>query len=181
MWFKKKSMTKQEYVDFLLDIRSEIETLAIESFQQVFEVNDVDGKFKYEIMIFTLWIVTLCTPPKNDDIKDLMHRDFSWKYWGTTQNDLLFKNIDARYKNYYAAYSLWQQNPQSGHVLGTVIVEIVKNKNPSFSLSEKIPVVSDTAALEAFSLFNFLLETCLKTIHKLSKKYNVAELTDSDD
>lgn len=124
----KKNITKDQFVDFFLEIRSRIEKEVIKFFKDDLEYKGDEKKLQYEAMIFALWLTTLGTPPNNKEIKDMLHSAFFLKYWGVENNEPLLKQIDKRYKNYYAAFNMWQRNPQSGHMIGSVMIEIMTLK-----------------------------------------------------
>ena len=169
----KKKISQEEFVKLLLKIRSEIEASAIKAFNENFEYNGDKEKLKYEAMIFSLWIVTLSTPPDKPEIKDMLHGSFSEMYWGAKENKPLFEQIDKRYRNYYEAFNMWQRNPESGHMIGTVMIEIIKNQNPDFSLSKEIPSSDATEVLKAFALFGELFKFSLKMVGEIMKKYKI--------
>lgn len=169
----KKKISQKEFVDLLLETRSKIEKLAIKFFSEDFNYSGDEKKLRYEIMIFSLWLITISTPCNNYEIKDILHKTFSWRYWGVKKNEPLFKQINRRYKNYHEAFNIWQKNPQSGHIIGAVIVETIKNQNPNFSLNKKIPQVSDLEALKATIIFGELFKTTLKIVGEIKKKYKI--------
>ena len=169
----KKKISQEEFVDLLLEVRSEIEKLAIKALNEDFNYSGDKKKLQYEVMIFSLWLITLSALSKNQEIKDMLHSTFSWRYWGVEENEPLFKQIDKRYKNYYEAFNMWQKNSQSGYMIGTVIVETIKNQNPDFSLSEKIPTVGGIEALKATIIFGELFKVTLKMIGEIKKEYKI--------
>lgn len=172
MWFRKK-ISQEDYVNILLESRVMLQEEATKIVAEDFNGTVDEKKLQYELMIFTLWIITLSMPPDSDEVKDLLHRTFSYQYWGVENNDPLFRQIDRRYKNYYAAFNEYQKSPQSGHLLGGVIVETLKNQNSTFSLSEELPSVGDIESLQYFMLFSSLFKQSLKIAKGLKKKYSV--------
>lgn len=172
----KKKISQEEFVNLLLKIRYEIEQSIIKSFNENFGYSGEEKKLMFESRIFSLWIITIALPPTSNELKDSLH-DKLCKYLELDNEikQFFFKEIDKRYKNYFTAFDMWQKNPQSGHMIGTVMIETIKNQNPNFYLKEKIPIVGDTEALEAFMLFSKLFELTLKMIGETKKKYKVRD------
>lgn len=173
----KKKISQNEFADILLEIRYEIEQLCIKAFNENFDYKNEKNKLIYEARIFSLWIVTITLPPSSNQLKDILH-DKLCDYLKLEDKikEFFFLEIDKRYKNYFAAFKMWQNNPQSGHMIGTVIVETIKNQNPDFSLDEIIPVVDGDEALDAFMLFSKLFEITIEMIGEIKQKYKINNL-----
>ena len=86
------------------------------------------------------------------------------------------ETIDQRYHNYFEAFRMWQQNPQSGHIIGSVMFEYIHNQFELFSLREEIPEVGDIEAMNTFSLFAILFQKNLEFIESLRKKFKIKSL-----
>lgn len=172
----KKKLTLEQFVDSLLLIRMRVEEEVIQSFEEDFEYQGEAQKLKYEARLFALWLITLCTPPKTE-IKDQLHHAF-YEYLGIDDStkEFLSEELDKRYKNYYAAFEMWQKNPGSGHMIGSVMLEIIKNQNSDFSLKDHLPLVGAFEALQATTLFGSLFKASLDSIGNLKKEYKVNHL-----
>ena len=58
-----------------------------------------------------------------------------------------------------------------GRMIGTVMIEIIKNQNPDFDLKKEIPAVGATEAFEAFKFFSLAFGNSLHFIKKLKKDF----------
>lgn len=172
----RKKISQEKFIDLLLEVKYKIEQLFIKAFKKdlFFDYNGTEKELIFEARILSLWIVTLSIPPTDDNLKDMLH-DKLCKYLGTDDKtkQYFFEEIDKRYKNYYKAFDMWQKNPQRGDMVGTVIIETIKNQNPDFSLSKKMPLVGDIEALMAFELFGKLFQLSLKMVGEIKKKYKI--------
>ncbi|MEE9215327.1 MAG: hypothetical protein V3U54_11145 [Thermodesulfobacteriota bacterium] len=172
----KKKISLDEYVDILLKAQLELEKYMLQEFHNTFEYQGEDERLKFEVRILSLWLITLFHP--SEKLRDKIH-DTYCESIGISQEtkDMFYKDIEQRYKNYFTAYSMWQKNPQSGHIIGTAIVETIKNQNPYFSLEKgPIPITGDTDAFNGFLFFELFFNVIVKQIVKLKKKVIVKGL-----
>ena len=165
-----------DYIDHLLVAREVIEKVASEEFINKLGCDETTKRFKMELVYFSLWLVTISTPPDNKKIKDRLHDAFTRKVYGVGISSAgpILEQIEKRYENYYAALNAWQKNPQSGHIVGAVITEIIKNQNAEFSVHNSLPAVSDIDALNAFEIFTTLFKHTLKIVAEINKKHNIS-------
>jgi len=172
----KKRVSIENYIDLLLEVRLAVEDRLLVEFSQAFDYEGEPKKLKYEARILSLWL--LCLGHTSKDLLDRIHDTFC-EYLGASQEmrDVFYQDVDQRYSNYFAAFSVWQTNPQSGLVLGSAIVETVKNQNPHFSLEEgSIPIVGATEAFIGFMLFESSFTFLLKSIEEINEKHTVVGL-----
>ena len=87
----------------------------------------------------------------------------------------MFAAIGIRYQNYFEAFNMWRENPQNGHMIGTAMIETIKNNNPNFSFDQGIPLVGDLEVMQAFILFMSVFTLHLKSMEKLNKKYKIVD------
>jgi len=172
--FKKKSPTK-EFIDYLLlDTRDYTVKQTIDFFKNR---RGYQGEDKYLVMeanIFSLWLLTISLPPDNNELRDLLHDTYCKHVKLTSQEKKLFyEELNKRYKIYFEAFNMRQENHQSGNILGSVIIEIIKNKNSNFSLKEYLPLVGLIEVTEAFILFSELFKLNLKIVGEIKKKFRL--------
>ena len=171
-----KKFTVQEFVDLLLEMRSRIEKNGTEIFKRSedFGFNGDEEVLEEEMRFFSLWIITLASPP-NRKIKDMLHDKFQKKYY-KNKRESLFKSIDKRYQNYYKAFNLSQENPSNSHIIGSVMVEIILNQNSNFSLDNEVPTVSDLKSNKAFNFFHSSFKSIMEEIKRIRKDYEIDHL-----
>ena len=109
----------------------------------------------------------------HDAVGDRLDAQGGFLYSGR-QN--LLEKIDERYQSYFEAFRMWRQNPESGHMIGSVMVEIIHKRTRGFSLKDEFPQVGDIEAMNAFILFSSLFQSNLEFIVKLKKKYKIGSL-----
>ena len=171
--FKKKLSTK-EFIDYLLlDTRAYTVKQTIDFFKNRLGYKGEDRYLELEANIFSLWLLTISLPPQNNELRDLLHDTYCKQVQLDPQEKKLFyEEVDKRYKIYFEAFNIWQKNPQSGHIMGGVLIEIIKNKTSNFSLKEYLPLVGANEALEAFILFGELFKLNLKIVGRIKNKGN---------
>ncbi len=194
MFFKKK-IAKDVYVEILLGLMEKFSKVMSNDFNNEFpfqfdtpvgtpatvkEVNTVLSRAK-EKQIFSLWILTISLPPGDNELRDILHDAFletgaGQSILGDNQDeDEMFAAIGIRYQNYFEAFNMWQKNPQNGHMIGTAMIETIKNNNPNFSFDQGIPLVGDLEAMQAFSLFMTVFTLHLKSMEKLDKGFKIVD------
>ena len=142
MAFFKKKVTVNEFAELLLSVREKIERNIVHDIQNEFDYTEDKTDLEFEASIFSLWIMTVALP-QSERLRDLLHEKFCEEL-GLDRDDktTFYSEINKRYSNYYAAFNIWQENHKSGDMMGTVIVEIIKNQNPDFSVERgPIPLI----------------------------------------
>jgi len=131
-----------------------------------------DRKFlNLDIAILSLWIITLTIP---DKYRSLLHEAFCEDLQLIPDAKMIFyEELNKRYKNYFDAFSMWQKNHRNGHTLGGVIIEIIKNQNPNFSIKNSLPIVGVTEAFNAFVIFMSSYTATLELIKELKKTFEI--------
>ncbi|MCX6724338.1 MAG: hypothetical protein NT155_04210 [Candidatus Staskawiczbacteria bacterium] len=164
-----QDIQERKLINALLSLVNENTEEVIKYFKEHLECNG--PQLKDEASIFSLWLLTVCFPNFNKVFLDKLHDSFCKELkLNPGQIKLFYVEIDRRYKNYTKAYDMWMDNPKNG-VLGNVMIEIIKNKNPNFSIEKEVPIVGFTYSYGAFSLFCKLFMINLKIIDDFKKEY----------
>ena len=171
----RKKISKDEFIELMLELRYEIEKSSTLYFKEELDCHENEKRLKFEIMIFSLWIVTTLMPSGKAEMKDLLHDKFSEKHWGQIAKSL-FEEIDKRYTQYYKAFEMWQQNPQNGHMIGSVMIEMIKKHNTDFSLYDRFPLSDGNDCLKAFILWGKLVEHSSSVIEEIKRRYNLKDI-----
>jgi len=113
-------------------------------------------------------------PPQDKELRDLLHDTFcEYLKCDSDVKKYFYEEVDKRYRIYFEAFNMWTKNPSSGHMMGSVMIEIIKNQNSDFSLKKYLPLVGATEALKAFMLFSTLFKMSLESIGKIKKKFKI--------
>ncbi len=162
----KNNLSAKEFIDYLLlDARDYTIKQTMAFFKNRLGYQGKDKDLELEATIFSLWLLTISLPPQNNELRDLLHDTYcEHARLDSPKKRLFYEAVDKRYKIYYEAFDIWQNNPQQGEILGAVIIEIIKNKNPNFSLKEYLPSVDAIEAFEAVRLITELFERNFKTV-----------------
>ena len=171
----KKKLSPVEFIDYLLlDARDHTRKQIIDFFKNRLGYQGQDKYLEFEATIFSLWLLTISLPPQNNELRDLLHDAYcKHAQLDSQEKKLFYEEVDKRYKIYFEAFDMWQNNPQRGDVLGGVIIEIIKNKNPNFSLKEYLPIVGINEALETHILFGELFKLNLNIVGEIKKKFRL--------
>ena len=170
----KKKLSPVEFIDYLLlDTRDYNKKRTIDFFKNRLDYQGEDKYLEFEANIFSLWLLTISLPPQNNELRDLLHDTYcKHAQLDSQEKKLFYEEVDKRYKIYFEAFNMWQKNPKGGY-MGTVIIKVIKNKNPNFSWKESIPVVDAMEALEAHILFGELFKLNLKIVGEIKKKFRL--------
>ena len=183
MFLFKKTMSEDRFLEILLKGQLKIEGIVKDEFKKNYDSPTDMFRFHLEVTIFSLWLMTISLNSPNSKFLDRL-RDavcdrlddqisFASCYPGRRN---LPETIDQRYQNYFEAFRMWQQNPQSGHIIGSVMFEYIHNQFGLFSLREEIPEVGDIEAMNTFNLFAILFKKNLEFIESLRKKFKIKSL-----
>lgn len=132
---------------------------------------------KYEIAIFSLWVVSLSIP--SDKIKDRLHKKYCNSFdLSVEEIDVLYNDIDKRYSSFYYGYNMWASNPQNGQTLGNILIEIIINQNAELSLENTLPPINNYSLmnLNIFSFFAESLKQSLDLINKLKNDFKIPDI-----
>lgn len=177
----RKKISQEEFIEILLLRRKNIGDNFLKIFLNKKNINlDIKNlgfgytgnkkRLNFETIILSLWIITLSMP--SDKLRDLLHESFC-KQTDLTgkQKQEFFKEIDKRYKNYFAAFNTWQKNHQNGSALGSVIFETIINQNPNFPFDKKIALVGDVESLIMFTIVINAFKATMEMIKEIKGKY----------
>ena len=190
MFFKKK-ITQDLYIEILDRMCEKIGSIVAEEFQNEIEKSNntpnvtekinIAKERNAEIQFFSLWIITVSLPPENNALRIALYESFVDRPNGPNifeyceERDDKFVEIDWRNQNYYHAFNIWRENPQSGHMIGTAMIEMIKNLNSDFLFDEGIPLVSDIEATKAFILFSKVFTLTLQSMEQLNGEVRIVE------
>ena len=174
MFWSKKKISGKDYVEMLLIAREEGARRLSGVFTKEFNYSGDSKLLEHEVIVFSLWLLILALPPSKYKFRDQIHDEFS-KSLSNPEKKALYEEIDKRYRNYFEAYEVWQENPKQGGLLGAVIVEIIINQNSDFSLKEYLPKVGAMEAMKAFSIFAEYWEKNIQMIGYLEKKFAITD------
>ncbi|GBE05983.1 hypothetical protein BMS3Abin10_01624 [bacterium BMS3Abin10] len=175
--FIKKKISLEDYAELLLEALIDLEKRILQDFlHRTFECDVEDEALKYEVRIFSLWLITLRIP--SEKLRDILHDTFCTSIGANQEvKEMFYQDIDRRYRNYFTAYNMWIKNPQNGHMIGTAIIETMKNLNPNFSLEKgPLPLIGAMEAHKGFLFFTSTFELSLKMIGFIKDKYTVEGL-----
>jgi hypothetical protein len=171
--FGKKTLTLNEFGYGLLSLLKTWE----ERFRNLF-VNELgfegnDKVLNVEVKILSLWIITLALP--NDQYRDLIHMLFCKEYgFSKEQTDLFLQETDVRYRTYFEAFNMWQKTPESGHMIGSAIIETILNGNVGYSpKNDPLPLVSADDAAKVFVHFAEKFKATLGLIGSVRDEYRI--------
>src|SRR3989338_4716350 len=172
MFFSKKSITPEEFVLFLSKQRHYVEVSAISTFQsELSYAGDID-RLKYEALLFAMWLITLTIARSKESFKDYFHIKMIEAFKVNPElKDKFVMELDKRYKAYFKAFEIWMSAPEKGYVLGSVMVEIIKNQNVASIIEGKYPQVGAVEAFKATTLFSSLYKEISDSVEALNKQY----------
>ena len=171
-----KKLKEKDFIDILLllerDIKEDITNLFLGKIGGVFRLEKYRGnkrQLSLEATILSLWIITVALP--SDELRYSLHEAFCDLLKLTPEEKHLFlQAVDKRYKIYFKAFNMWQDN-HSRLVLGGAILEIIQNGNLDTTLSSII--VDANASFVVNVTILHLLEVTLEKIADLKKKYDI--------
>lgn len=174
----KKKATKEDFINFLLQQRQLVEDQVVDYYKKGSELEppyEGDEKsLRREAEIFSLWLLTI-SAPLDRDFLDSLHDTFcESEELNSQEKDIFYKELAKRYDNYNEAFNMWTKRSNSGHIMGGVMVEIIKNQNPNFSLKNELPM--SPGALDsamAFSQFASLFKYLVEVIGELKRKFDI--------
>ena len=177
-----KKLTIDNVLDALLEKRTYIEkelknNINIWLNQENTNFNGNEKLLSYDILIFSLWVISLAIPSK--EYKDMLHQKFC-NDSGLKGNeiDIFYEDVDKRYTNYYHGYNKWIVNPQTGYILGRILTEIIVNQNADFSMQDALPPTNNYSLMDMM-IFGFFAESFKQTLEfigNIKKKYVIPDL-----
>ncbi|MBU4315276.1 hypothetical protein KJ673_02620 [Patescibacteria group bacterium] len=173
MFFRKK-IKPEEFVELMLEGREEMQKMLLQIIKEDFDYSGNEKNLKFEVVIFSLWILTLSMPPSKK-MRDLLHEQFCQNIsMPEAERDVFYQEIDKRYQNYFYAFNLDQKNPSG--MVGTVITEIIMNQNPNFILKNFIPTTGATDSMKAFMLFRQAYDYGIAIVDEIKNEYKIQTL-----
>jgi hypothetical protein len=181
---KKKVFLKEEFINFLLRYRVDIEKFVLDNFKKpIFNIEEDNPLYTehekrliYEAKIFSLWLITLCLHQKSNEFKDLLHDTFSDQAdLNKAEKKIFYQDIEKRYKIYFEAYNQWAEKIDVGNLFGTTIVEVIINHNVDFSPKE-LPLIGDAfKSTQAFIIFGELFKEAIRVIGEAEKEFLIED------
>ena len=176
----KKKISEEDYLKSLLDLRKKIDGNFQTSIKNWFVQENVsfnldEKHLKYDIVIFTLWIVSLTI--QSDKCKNKFHSLYC-KDVGLVENemiDVFYDDINLRYENYYYGYNLWAKNHKNGTILSNIFTEIILKQNAGYSYKTN-PLPTNNFTFLNLNIFAFFAESSKQTYEfksNLEQKFKV--------
>ncbi|MDP6884122.1 MAG: hypothetical protein QF830_08300, partial [Rhodospirillales bacterium] len=163
--------TRDVYVEILLGLTKDIVKVVGDEFHNELGMEYNNPTALKEATYFSLFIML---PHLDSDSKSrkIYHDEIVKAFaplYGLTKDEMLTE-IENRYGVYFDAFDTWKRNPESGHMIGSAMVELIKNNNPNLSLGQRLPSVSDVDAMKAFNIFFMIFSLHYESMEKLHKK-----------
>jgi len=184
----KKEVSKKEFIDGLLELRQQVEDNIVDYYKKGSEMDppyEGDEKgLRLEAKIFSLWLLTISIPIDRNFL-DLLH-DTYCKYAGlnSQEQEIFYRELDKRYQTYHEAFNSdnkrQKENPKAVPLISGMMVEIIKNQNPNFSLKQGLPTISIFEDMMAYSLFANNFKFLVETVGGLREEFDIDQYLNLD-
>ena len=177
----KKEISKKEFIDWLLWLRQQVEDHIVDYYKKGLELappyKGNERGLRLETKIFSFWLLTISIPVDRDFL-DLLH-DTYCKYadLNTQEQKIFYKEIEKRYQTYHDAFNSDRErqknNPKAIPLISGVMVEIIKNQNPNFSLKQGLPTIGITEDIMTYSLFVGNFKFIVEAVGGLKEDFDI--------